>query len=187
MWEKLWKDPVWSKVIATGIVAAVAALGAYLLGYWPFFRGAVSAGWNFLLAPNSIPNWVIALLVLGAVPSVILLAALAWQVIRGEAPGSSSLDWTSYTTDVFFGLRWRWQYSGGTIVRLNTFCLKCDYQLFSHEPSSYNFINRVSFSCDCCNGTLVEFKESEAELNSKVERLIQQKVRNNSWNVVGAT
>lgn len=187
MWEKLWKDPVWSKVIATGIIAAVGGLGAYLLGYWPVVAGAASSGWVFLLASSSISNWIIALLAIAALPAVMLVAALAWQLIKGEDGSATTTGWTSYTTDEFFGLRWRWSYIGGSIVRLYAFCPKCDYQVFSHNVSSYNFIDRTAFSCDSCNSDLVEIDESEAQINSKVERFIQQKIRNNTWRSAGAT
>lgn len=33
MGNKLWKDPVWSAVIAAGIVAGAT----FLLGYWPLY------------------------------------------------------------------------------------------------------------------------------------------------------
>ena len=185
MWEKLWKDPVWSKVIATGIIAALGGLGAYFLGYWPVVSRVLSAGWNFLFASSNIPNWFIAILVLCAAPSVILLAALVRHVVGGEGP--STPNWTSYKNDEFFGLCWRWDYSGGSIVRLHAFCPMCDYQVFARNASGYDFIDKISFSCDSCHNNLAEFAESQTHLESKIERFIQQKVRNNTWRSTGAT
>ena len=185
MWERLWKDPVWSKVIAWGITAAIGGLGTYLLGYWPVVGRAISAAWNFLFASSNVSNWVIALLILGTVPSVALLAALAKHVVRGER--ASTPNWTSYKTDYFLGLRWRWNYAGGNIVKLHAFCPICDYQLFARNASGYDLIDRISFSCDSCNRALAEFDESETHLESKIERFIQQKVRNNTWHSVSAT
>lgn len=179
MWGRLWKDPVWSKVIATGIVAAAGGLGAYLLGYWPVVSRTFSVGWHFLLSLSHISNWVIALLVLCAAPSVIFLTALAWHVVRGE--GSSIPNWTSYKTDTFLGLRWRWDYSGGSIIRLNSFCPVCDYQVFARHASIYDFAERISFSCDSCHRNLADFAGSQTHLESKIERFIQQKIRNNTW------
>jgi hypothetical protein len=41
--KALWHDPVWSKVIAGVILAVTAAVGAYLLQWWPIIGGFLSA------------------------------------------------------------------------------------------------------------------------------------------------
>lgn len=184
MWGKLWKDPVWSTVIATGIIAAVGGLGAYLLGYWPTISHGAYATWGFFFSFSNIPNWVIALLCLAALPSALLLAAFARHMVRGER--EITIDWTSYKADDFFHLRWRWHYANGRIVKLNTFCPNCDYQVFARNSSSYDFIDIIEFSCDSCHRDLAEFTESEAQLHSKVERFIQQKIRNDTWRAASA-
>jgi hypothetical protein len=53
---KIWHDPVWSKVIAAGILAAIAWTGTHF-NWWSFFLAFLSA--------STLPNWaVIVLLVL---------------------------------------------------------------------------------------------------------------------------
>jgi hypothetical protein len=65
--KKIWHDPVWSKVIAAILVAALSAVAALV---WKSSVGA------FLLRTSPIPNWVLGLLGLIVVSeSVILLAA----------------------------------------------------------------------------------------------------------------
>ena len=185
MLKELWKDPVWSAVIAACIIATAGALGAYLFGYWPVLAQLVLSGWNFLRSSSEMPNWLVALLIIGVVPTVIILVALASQLLRGQS--ASLVDWSNYTTDEFFGLRWRWLYSGGYIINLHTFCPKCDYQVFARDVSNYDFVDRIQFVCESCNSDLVVLDESPARLDNKVQRFIQQKIRNNSWRSVGVT
>ena len=179
MLKSTWKDPVWGAVIATGIVTVAGALGTYLLGLWPVISAAATTAWQFLLATTQVSNWILAML---AVP-VILLLLLAVIVIHGLWSNSSEHQptWISYTTDTFFGLRWRWCYVGGSIDKLNTFCPTCDYQVFPQRASAYDAVDRIKFNCDSCHKHVCTFDESFDQLQSKAERFIQQKLRNNSW------
>jgi hypothetical protein len=64
MLKKIWHDPVWSKVIAAGIVAAVAA-GAGII--------SLPIG-QFLLTASPVPHWLLGLLGLIAFSAVMLAA-----------------------------------------------------------------------------------------------------------------
>lgn len=64
MIKKLWKDPVWSKVIATGVIALLAYTGAYLLGLLPTIIIIFVKSWNFVAASSSVPNWLIGIMVI---------------------------------------------------------------------------------------------------------------------------
>ena len=52
MFKKLWKDPVWSKVIATGLIALIASAGVYLLGWLPTLIDVLAKFWNFVIASS---------------------------------------------------------------------------------------------------------------------------------------
>lgn len=179
MLKVVWKDPVWAAVIATGITAILGAMGAYLLGYWPAFQSAAATAWTFMLAPTQVSNWILALLAVPAALVVLLALALAWGLWSERSDTNSA--WTTYTSDNFFGLRWRWRYHADSIDRLVTFCPTCDYQVFPQDASAYNAIDRIAFKCDSCGQFLGSFDEPYDHLKSKAERLIQQKIRNNSW------
>ena len=97
MFKKLWKDPVWSAVIAAGIVAAAV----YLLGYWPYIWQFVKNIPSLLETPVSIPLWV---LILG-VP--ILLFAIPFVASLNTKKEPRFL---SYRNDTIFDISWSWRW-----------------------------------------------------------------------------
>lgn len=174
MLKKIWHDPVWSKVIAGVALAALAVIGAYFLDWWPAMTQWLGAGVRLLGRSSSVPNWLLGLLVLLALPAVVVGATLL-AARRGD-------DWRSYTTDNFYGLRWRWHYIGDGIPdRLATFCPNCDFQVFAQDASSFRSVPRIAYHCDGCDSQLATFDEPDVSLHHKVERLIQQKLRNDTW------
>ena len=180
MLKKLWNDPVWSKVIAGAILAVGTLLGTYFLDWWPTIGRFAKDAYNFALSPTSLLNWIIGVLGLLAAPTIIGLLAIIWQKIFPSS--SSATDWRNYTTDKFFGLRWRWRYFGdGKIYDVHTFCPHCDFQIYAEDASAYRAVDRITFRCDSCSQRLGEFDEPFASLENKVKRFVQQKIRNGSW------
>lgn len=175
MLKHIWKDPVWASVISTGIAAGLGSLSAYFLGYWPAIQDSLLAAWNFLLTKSAISNWIIVLMSIPTVLIGLFVIAVIWSHWFG--PNEGEPNWQTYTMDNFFDLRWRWNYAGGSIERLTTFCPHCDYQVFPINVSAYNAVDRIEFKCDSCHSHLGTFDESVWDLKSKVERFIQQKIR----------
>jgi len=97
MVKKLWKDPIWSAVIATGIVT----VATYLLGYWPQMLRVVKSVPNLLATSLSIPLWVVAL----AVPSLLLTLPLISTLRSVKEPR-----FLSYTSDTIFDINWSWRW-----------------------------------------------------------------------------
>ena len=185
MIKSIWKDPVWSAVIAAAVISIAGFIGSYFLGYWSKITSSLTFIWEFLTASSYVPHWVLGLLFLGVAPTILLLLAGGWMFMRGD-PGTPA-SWTSYTSDQFLGLRWRWRYVNGHISDLNSFCPYCDFQVFPFQASSYDFIDRIGFSCDSCKSSLGQHDESHSQLKSKVKRFIQQKLRNDTWSSSSGT
>ncbi|WP_397411143.1 hypothetical protein [Polaromonas sp.] len=179
MLKSIWKDPVWGAVIATGIATAVGAIGTYSLGFWPAISAAAASAWQFLLASTQVRIWVLVVLALPVILLLFLIVIVIWGLWSNSSVNQPT--WTTYTTDMFFGLRWRWRYVDGSIDRLNTFCPHCDYQVFPQRASAYEVIDRIAFKCDSCHQSVGTFDESYDQLQGKTERFIQQKLRNNTW------
>lgn len=178
--KKIWGDPVWSKVIATGIVAVVAVVATYLAGWWPTFAAFAKKVASFGAATTTVPNWLLILLSLCAVALLFFLGIALWTII---APGSSEpLPRASYREDDFFGIRWRWSYNtDGDIVRLMSFCPGCDYQIYPRDVSGYQEPEHLKYNCDDCGARINEFKMPEEEIESRVIRQIHKKIRSGSW------
>ena len=181
----MWKDPVWSKVIAAGILAVCAAVGASLLDLWPAIGRTLKSAWEYAISPSGLPNWVVWILALALVPTLIILCVLLWQAVF---PGKTEPDWRSYKQDDFLGLRWRWNYlATGTIEDPAPFCPHCEYRVFPHRASGYTAVDRIGFHCDSCGRNLPEFEELFESLQSKVSRFIEQRIRTGMWKGDGST
>lgn len=182
MLKSIWKDPVWSAVIAAAIATAGGAIGTFVFGVWPAVGGRFASFWALAAQPSQIANWVVWLLSALTVPALFILVALAWTGIRPNQGVAAEGDWRMYTEDEFLGLRWRWNFfSSGTLEHPIPFCPACDYQVFPHHASAYNVVERIGFDCDSCGRKLPEFDESFDSLRSKIERFVQQKIRTGAW------
>ena len=91
MLKSLWKDPVWSAVIAAGIATALGAGGTYLLGLWPMIANAFGQAWHFLTASTVVYNWLLVLLGIAIIPTLLLLAAGVWALFAPEQRAQSPL------------------------------------------------------------------------------------------------
>jgi hypothetical protein len=166
-------------VISGAILAAAALLGSYLLNWWPTIGRYAALGFEFARETSIVPNWLIALLLLLAAPTVLFVLALIWQIAFPSKSSTSS--WHEYTSDNFFGLCWRWRYIGERLSEMHTFCPHCDFQVFPENASAYAAIDRISFHCDSCNRDLGTFEEPYGSLENKAGRFAQQKLRQGTW------
>jgi len=105
MLKLIWKDPVWSAVIATVIATVGGAIGTFLLGLWPAIGGWLASLWTLAAQPSQMANWVVWLLAVLTIPTLLILVALVWVAIRPSRAAAE--DWRAYTEDDLLGLRWR--------------------------------------------------------------------------------
>lgn len=178
MFKRIWSDPVWSGVIGSAIFVGLSAFIVYLLDWTPRLGAMVSSAWAYMLSDAVVPTWGVALLGVLAIPTLVLAVVLLW-VNRPSRP--STPDWMDYRKDRFFGLEWRWRYSGSQVDGLRSFCPQCDFELFPVDTSYFATVPRFTYLCDSCGTKLEEFEGEVDELESKVERFIHQKLRNGQW------
>ena len=179
MLRDIWKDPVWSKVIASAIVGAAVIAGTYFLNWWPNIGAAAGQATAFLGDSSSLPNWALGLLAVATLPTLFIAGILVWDYFQPKT--SLKRDWRLYVEDTFFGLHWRWKYVSGNISDLHTFCPHCDFQVFHQDTSTYGVPRRIQYDCDSCHRHLGSLTDSYIAVESKVERFIHQKLRNESW------
>ena len=179
--RSLWHDPVGSKVISGIILAGGSAFAVYWLNWWPTIRTWGGNIVSFFAASTAIPNWLFffvlcPLVLIGVLITVVFLRDCFFP------PQPASPTWENYTTDLFFGVRWRWRYSETRkIYDLCTFCPHCDFQVYARNVSAYEVIPHIAFQCESCGRRLGDFPESLDSLENKTRRFIQQKLRNDSW------
>ena len=75
MLKKLWRDPVWSKVIAGAILAIIGSCATY---FWPTVK-------SFLKSSTAVPNWLFIAVSLG----VIVICRLAKLRLKDSVVGQS--------------------------------------------------------------------------------------------------
>jgi len=173
--------------LRNGIIAAIAGaialpLLAWLLGWLGTILRALGLIGRFLVASTSLPRWLIVLLVLGLLASV--FGALKRRLTAITQP--LEIGWLSYTTDVFPGFDgavWRWRYSGDSILRIVAFCPRCDMQLAArYGPVGFGGY-RTTLACENCNWSSSEIEGELNEIISRVERLIQRKLRSEEYSL----
>ena len=177
MLKKIWDHP-FGKLLVVVLTPIATALGTYLLGLWPIVMSWLKAGWAFFFQATQVANVLLIVICSLALIGLGILVFAIWANFFAKGERTS---WQNYTEDTFYGLRWRWRFSEGRILNLNTFCPHCDYQVFPEQASSYRAIDAIAFTCDSCSHQLGRFEERFEDLESKVTRFIQQKARNGTW------
>lgn len=177
--KSIWSDPVWSKVISAAVIALSVAGGTYLLSWWPAIGSQIRLVSGFALSSVSLPVWLVGLLAAVASFVAFVMLAAVWASItkRHLEP-----QWKNYRTDVFDGLQWYWRFSDdGSVLSLYSCCPKCQYQVQAEERGGFTGTHDTSFHCDVCKQVIVRFGEGAVSLESRVTRLIQQKLRTGTW------
>jgi hypothetical protein len=177
--KKVWHDPVWGNVIAGLILLALTSSVTYFLDWWPAVGEVAQAIYRFALLSTPLPNWIIGVVGLFAVPTLLILLLLLWKPAFSQEPNWKE----NYTTDTFSNLRWRWSFfDDGEPYKLTTFCAQCDFQIYPQQVGAYG-VDRIAFKCDLCGQRLAEFDESFDSLENNIKRRIQHKVRTQTWRV----
>jgi hypothetical protein len=166
--KKTWVDPVWSKVIATGILAALS----YLLNLWPAIGRALLQSWAFLGRSTPVWNWVLGIgFVLVAIAILIVVASISAK----KKPVSSLL---SYTGDEFRGVTWQWRYGPNwAIENLHSLCPKCGLQIFTHDATGFDIAPMVMFVCEMCAYRTERMDGPASVVENLVIRLIHRNLR----------
>ena len=84
MIRKAWKDPVWSKVIAAGIIAVLGIGTTYFVGLWPKIGILFSHVWNFFTGKTPLYNWLIIILSIPFIIIFIVIIAYLKDLIVGK-------------------------------------------------------------------------------------------------------
>jgi len=182
MIRKAWKDPVWSKVIAAGIIAVLGIGATYFAGLLPKIGILFLYIWNLLTGRTSLYNWLIIILSIPFIIIFIIIIAYLRDLIAGRNESADSLRFREYDSDIFYNLKWRWKVSSdGLPYDITSFCPKCDYQIIPQFASAFRVAPRYEFKCEDCGFYGGAFDGEYDELEQKVKLKIQKNLRTGKW------
>ena len=177
--HKLWKDPVGSKLIATGLVAVLVMLGPWR-GVWVQIKTALNAVGGALLYQVEIPIWLILILV----PCVLLLIPFL-QSFKSDNEES----FVKYKSDEIFCINWSWDWSLSgynndkySIKNLTARCPKCN-SLLRLNSGHFEFVQCINDECNWQwhGNRNVNKRIEQEELEVKVLHVIDRKIKNNEY------
>ena len=175
------EHPIKTKVVA-GVVSGLI-LAAIFYAAPKFFQGTVSVLswlWQHSISSISIPNWLLFVLLILAVPTLVrVLKAFLRQGENGDPT------FRMYKQDSFEGVTWRWSYDySGSPVNIVPFCPSCDSQLVHVKENQFSLrpTLSVSFYCERCKQERARIEGgNEFYAVSMIERFIDRKIRNGDW------
>lgn len=179
MLKEAWKDPVWGNVIATLIGTTILSIVGYF--QWTTIVQVSNRFTSFAQSATTIDNWVLGLIALTTALTGVL--SIIFIKSKFSKPKKKMEEWREYKKDAFSKLLWRWDYfNNGKIYNLTTYCPHCDYELVP-DVLSRREQGRVllEFMCEDCNMVLTRFDEAKPDYESKITRLIEQKIRAGTW------
>lgn len=172
----IWSDPVWSKVIASGILALLCVVAAAVTRFHEQSHAAFLAVRSALVGDVRVPAYAVALggaAVLAAAVQVVMVATrrLLPFVVR-EAK------WRQFREGDYHGMRWRWKVSDdGWVFDPKPYCPHCDCELRTRDRSPYQAAPELLMGCDGCGFCAVLSTESEDDFVQTVKRLISRDLR----------
>ena len=179
MFKKIWADPVWSKVISAGIIAIVIGVWAYLSGYTLTVVDWCRDAWIFITAYSLVPNWALAIGALLAFAAVVRIIVFAWPS-QSEIPTVPK--WKRYKKDSFFGVMWVWDYgTNDQPSNIHSLCPECQCQIAPQYEDRWPNGTYFHFDCDACSYKVEPVEGVYSEIENKVVRFIQKKLRTGEW------
>lgn len=172
---KIWKDPVWSKVISVGILAILAPLATWFFGYWPLLIRGVGYIFNFAISTILIPIWLLVLVV----PLIASVLPLYQKFSKEKEPR-----FTHYKKDNFFEIDWFWDWAkpnfnnaNYSVKNLTPRCPNCNSILDRNDYSGKLF-ECINHKCKWTwqrpwNGRdLLHYHEIEKRIRTEIDRKV---------------
>jgi len=137
-------------VLAAAILGALAQFAGWitLVTWWQAGVTALAVAWQWVTASTPVPHWFIGLM---AVAVLGWLAVLVTLLTTNQKEVADVFNALAYNSDIFFNMRWRWQWVPGVGPDNPTpFCLNCDMQLFAEQGFGAGVAGRIEFRCKDC-------------------------------------
>ncbi|NBI54686.1 hypothetical protein [Photobacterium alginatilyticum] len=178
---KAWKDPVLSKVIASGLLLVCGSFGAWFLGLWPEIYELLLTVLELVVYEVQIPLWLIVV----SVPLLIFIVPLIRLLIPEQEPR-----FLKYRSDNILGIDWSWGWSSPnfhndkySIRDLHPRCPNCKSSLELNDYSG-QLVHCINDSCNWQwqqQGSFNNRISHSSELNQKVWNVIDRKIHNGEF------
>ena len=171
-WKHLLKHSLFVAIVAPLVVIAVVGVVAVIRRLSE--EGVVGATAEFignvLAFEIPIPIWLL-LVGLSFTPLIVWLVR-RWRQRRQ----TTSLEWATYTQDVFHDMLWGWGWCDTTIKDLKAFCPEDETRLVLGEGIALG-----AARCETCNRTFLLPTTHWDEVMQKIARQIDRKCRTGKW------
>lgn len=180
-------------VLATATLGAVAQLAGWIniAGWWHSVLRATGVAWQWINASTPVPHWLITLMAAAVLAWLFVLVAF---LTTNHKEGVRVFNALSYDNDVFFNMRWRWQWIPGVGPHNATpFCLNCDMQLFADQVYGAGVVGRIEFQCKDCrsvqyqtNDSMTRFEDLQHEVVLRVQRNLRAQIAEHERKATGS-
>lgn len=178
---KFWRDPVWSKVISSGLLLFFALMGTWIFDLWPMIYRIMVQVWNVITYKIHIPAWLLAL----SIPFLIFLIPLIQSVIPDREPS-----FIKYKNDNILGINWSWEWASPnfynekySIKNLHPRCPNCSSRLEINDYSG-QIVSCINDECSwkwSHQGSFQNMITHSSQLNQKVHNIIDRKLFNSEY------
>jgi hypothetical protein len=173
----------WSKITYPVIAGLILIFFGWLFNLLkPFFKFILSLFNSiYLFLKISIPIWILLIILAAAI-----IILFIYRVIK-ETLSEFPISWKEYTSDNFFGIKFRWGYNNidNSIDWICCYCPSDDTELIINRDR-YNLV----FKCETCgkeyepievyNGKYIYF----SNFIDRVKRQIIRKIDTGEWEIV---
>jgi hypothetical protein len=116
----------------------------------------------------------------------LLVGYVAIRLLLDTLLGAKEPEVKDYRRDEFEGLIWYWSWNYfDAIDNLYCCCPTCELQLIGKlNYAGYPTSPQLDFFCESCRGRKAVIEGDHNQVEQRIQRLIQQKIRTGSWRSV---
>ncbi len=176
------KHPIRNGIIFPVVVALiVAGLLYFIPKFLAFVQNVIAILWNYLLSRTLIPNSLLCLLIILAIPTILGIIKFFFRSKLQRRSDENKL--VLYKSDVVFGMLWRWPFITEENLPsrdLWCFCPSCATRLI--DKLGFNGSEMTTnFHCENCGFISRKFIGNRDSALKTVIREIERRINTGEW------
>lgn len=176
------KHPIRNRVIfpvVSGLI--LAGLIYFIPKVFSFVQDALSTMWNYLLSETLMPNSLLCLLIILAIPTILSLVKFFFRTKSQRTSDENNL--SLYKSDFLFGMSWKWSFINSNDLPsqdLWCFCPSCATRLVYQLGYNGNKMT-TKFICENCGFGSDQFIGNNTDALNTVVREIERRINTGEW------